>query len=285
MRRLPWILGILMPAALVFALAGVLAAQEPQGPLPKPAPSTAAQQAAPPAVVYPAAQPAPAAKPEEAKPAPAKILIPSGTRLPLVLHNAISTRSARPGDPVYLETLFPIVQDNRVIIPAGSFVSGEVVEAKRPGRVKGRGELMIRLNTMILPNGYTINFNAVPTGAGTGGGEEAVGEGKIKGDTDKASDIGTVIKTTSIGAGIGALAGRSAKGAGIGAGVGAGVGLLGVLLSRGPEAELPRGTTLDVILDRPIYLDSDKVQFTSTGQASTLAGPASREPIRSRVPF
>jgi hypothetical protein len=55
-------------------------------------------------------------------------------------------------------------------------------------------------------------------------------------------------------------------------------------VSRGPEAELPRGSTLDIVLNRPIYLDADKVQFTSTGQASTLAGPADRQK-RSKIPF
>ena len=225
------------------------------------------------------------AEPEVAKARAAKIVVPAGTRLPLVLHNSISTRAAKPGDPVYLETLFPIVIENRVVIPAGSYVSGEVVESKRPGRVKGRGELLVRLNTMILPNGYMVDFNAIPTGTGTGGAETVEKEGQIKGDTDKASDVGMVIKTTSIGAGIGGIAGQSGRGAGIGAAAGAGVGLLGVLLSRGPELEMPRGTTLDVILDRPLNLDADKVQFTDPGRASTLPGAPNRQPQRSRVPF
>src|SRR5271156_4904891 len=94
----------------------------------------------------------------------ARIDVPSGTHIPLVLHNAISTRSARPGDPVYFETLFPVMIDGRVAIPAGSYVSGEVTESKRPGRVKGRGELMIRLKTLILPNAYMVDLNAVPGG-------------------------------------------------------------------------------------------------------------------------
>jgi len=93
------------------------------------------------------------------------------------------------------------------------------------------------------------------------------------------------MKTTVAGAGIGAIASRSATGAGIGAGIGAAAGLAAVLLSRGPEAELPRGSTLEAVIDRPIYLDADKVQFTSPGQASTLAGPPNREPQRSKVPF
>src|SRR5713226_3984867 len=231
-------------AALLFslALASGAAAQQPATP------------EAPPTPPAPQADPTPPAQPNGSpaaeKPRASKVLVPAGTKLPLVLHNSITTRNA-----------------------------------KRPGHVKGRGELRVRLNSMILPNGYTVNFNAVPTNAGTGGNESVEEEGKIKGDSDKAGDVGTVVKTTGIGAGIGSIAGRSAKGAGIGAGAGAAVGLATVLFTRGPELELPRGTTLDVVLDRNLYLDADKVQFTDPGRASTLAGPPNREPSRNRIPF
>ena len=60
---------------------------------------------------------------------------------------------------------------------------------------------------------------------------------------------------------------------------------MAVLLTRGPDAELPRGTTVDVVLNRPIVLDAEKDQFTGPGQASTLAGPSSREPARNKIPF
>lgn len=272
---------ILVAVMLAFA-SGVWAQDPPPAP---PAPPT---QSAPPAPSVPQTPPAPPAAPPAtpAEPAkPAKVLVKSGTRLPLVLHNAISTRSAQVGDPVYLETLFPILVDGKVVIPAGSYVSGEVTDAKRPGKVKGRGELMVKLNTMILPNGYTVDFNAIPTGAGTGGNDTVEDEGRIKGDSDKGSDVGTVVKGTSIGAGVGGIATRSAKGAGIGAGVGAAAGLLGVLFTRGPELELPRGTTLDVMLDRPLYLDADKASFTDPGRASTLAGPPNSKPVRQKNPF
>jgi hypothetical protein len=211
--------------------------------------------------------------------------VPSGTSLPLVLHNGISTHSARVGDPVYFETLFPIMIDGRVAIPAGSYVSGEVTESKRPGRVKGRGELMIKLNTLILTNGYQVSLNAVPRSAGTGGRETVDNEGKVIGDSDKAGDVGTVAKTTAAGAGIGGLATQGAKGVGIGAGVGAAAGLMAVLLTRGPDAELPRGTTVNVTLNRPILLDAEKDQFTGPGQASTLAGPQNRESQHGKIPF
>ena len=229
-------------------------------------------------------QAAPSSAPA-AKAAPETFMVPLGTRLPLILHNALTTRNAKPGDPVYLETLFPIVIQNRILIPAGSYVQGEITEARRPGKVKGTGEIRMRLNTMILPNGYTVNFNAIPTNTGTGGNESTDSEGKIHGDTDKGTDVGTVLKTTGIGAGIGAIAGQSGAGAGIGAGAGAAVGLATVLLTRGPELELPRGTTVDVILDRNVYLDATRANFNDPGRASTMPGPANREPTRSRSPF
>jgi hypothetical protein len=285
-----------------FGLAGYVFAQQQQdGPLP-PVPAVQAQVPVQNAPAQNAAEsPKPAAPsdsaqamgassasgnaaPASAVPANAKVEVPGGTHIPLVLHNAISTRSARPGDPVYFETLFPVMIDGHVVIPAGSYVSGEVSESKRPGRVKGRGELMIRLKTLILPNAYMVNLNAVPSNAGTGGNETTDNEGKIIGDSNKGGDVGTIAKTTAAGAGIGAIAGRGAAGAGIGAGVGAAAGLLAVLLTRGPEAELPRGSTVEAVLDRGIVLDADKVQFTSPGQASTLAGPPNREPARS-IPF
>jgi type IV secretion system protein VirB10 len=226
-----------------------------------------------------------APKPATAPEAKAQVRIPSGTMLPLVLHNGISTRSAKAGDAVYFETLFPIMVDGRVAIPAGSYVSGEVTDSVRPGRVKGRGELAIKLNTLILPNAYMVNLNASPRDASTGGNETVDDEGRIKGDSDKKSDVGTIAKTTAAGAGIGGLATGSAKGVGIGAGVGAAAGLIAVLLTRGPEAEMPRGTTVNVALNRPIFLDADKDQFASPGQASALAGPSNRQPVRNKDPF
>jgi hypothetical protein len=295
-------LALLSLVAAGFALS---AAAQDAGPMPPPPASQPATQKAPaPPSAAPAAGDAPAPAPSGTAaadsaapgahdatstlaviPATAKIVVPAGTHIPLVLHNAITTRSARPGDPVYFETLFPVMIDGKVVIPAGSYVSGEVTESKRPGRVKGRGELMIKLTTMILPNAYMVNLNAVPSNAGTGGNETTDSEGKIIGDSEKGHDVGTVAKTTAAGAGIGGLASQTGRGVGIGAAAGAAVGLAAVLLTRGPDAEMPRGSTVEAVIDRSIYLDADKVQFSSPGQASSLAGPPNREPVRNKDPF
>ena len=245
-------------------------------------------QDGPPGSAPPPPETAPAPAPQQVSTAPAAktktIVVPVGTHLPLVLHNGVSTRSAKPGDPIYLETLFPILVNGRIVIPAGSYVSGEITESKRPGRVKGRGEIMLRLTNLILPNGYQVNLLATPNDASTGGADAVDKEGKIKGDTDKTHDAKTIGETTAGGAGVGAIAGGG-KGAGIGAGIGAAVGVAAVMLTRGPEVELPRGSTLDVVLDRPVYLDSARVQFTDPGHASTLAGPPNRQPVRNTPPY
>ena len=93
------------------------------------------------------------------------------------------------------------------------------------------------------------------------------------------------ISRNGAGAGIGAIASQSAKGAGVGAGAGAALGLATVLLTRGPELELPRGTSLEAVLDRALVLDANRVNFTDPGRATALPGPGNREPIRNSSPF
>jgi len=257
--------------ALATALLGVslllfstnLPAQQPEGP-----------QTSAPAPVAPAPPPATA----QGAGSNEKILVPAGTRIGVVLENGISTRSAKPGDSVYLQTSFPITQNNRIVIPVGSYLRGELIDSKRPGKIKGKGEFRLRLNTLILPNGYTVNLNAAPRSADSGGKETMDSEGKVTGPGGKGKDAGTIAQTTAAGAGIGAIASRSAKGAGIGGGIGAAAGLAAVLLSRGPEAELPRGSTMDIVLERELSLDASQIQFTTLGHAPGVVQPPMRPP-------
>ena len=249
---------ILIAASLAVSIS--CAAQQPEGP-----------QSGAPAPVAPRPAAAPQADASE------RITVPSGTRLGVVLQNGISTRSAKPGDSIYLQTSFPITQNNRIVIPVGSYLRGELLESKRPGKVKGKGEFRLRLDTLILPNGYTVSLNAAPRSADSGGKETMDSEGKVTGGGGKGKDVGTVAQTTAAGAGIGAIA-HGVKGLGIGAGIGAAAGLAAVLLTRGPEAELPRGSTLDIVLEHDLSLDGSQIQFTNLGQAQPITAPPAREP-------
>lgn len=221
---------------------------------------------------------------------PATVTIPAGTHLPLVLQNSVNTKTAAAGDSLYFESIYPVVVENRILIPVGSFVRGTLTEVKRPGRVKGRGELHVRFDELTLPNGYTVKLSASLATANAGQGEEVQREeGVVKSDSSKAEDIGTVATTTGAGAGVGGLTSGSRKGAGIGAGIGAAAGLAAVLLMRGRELELPRGTTVEIVFSRPLELDASIAKFDWTGQPSALPGPGARDQGRRtqypRIPF
>src|SRR5580704_17928710 len=82
-----------------------------------------------------------------------QFLVDTGTHIPLSLINSVSTKYAVAGDRVYLETVFPVLVDGRIVIPPGSYVAGTITEIKRPGRVKGRGEFHLRFESLTLPHG------------------------------------------------------------------------------------------------------------------------------------
>ena len=187
------------------------------------------------------------------------VMVASGTKIPLTLKQAITTKSARPGDPVYAQTAFPITKDDQIVIPAGTFVQGEVQRVVRPGRVKGRAELQMSFTSMIFPNGYTVMLpGAVQNTPGSTTNTMKGKEGTIQGDSTKGKDVGTVISSTIPGAGIGAIA-DGGKGAAIGGASGGIIGLATVLLTRGPEITLGTGDSLEMVLESNIELDPAKV--------------------------
>lgn len=216
-------------------------------------------------------QPQPAEKPSgwtKVDSPSAPFVVPTGTKIPLGLINSVSTKSAAEGDRVYLETVFPILSRGRIVIPPGSYVIGTVTQSRRPGRVKGRGELFVRFDSLTLPNGVTRDFRA-RIGSLDGSATEQLDreEGKIRGDSNKGGDARTVGEATAIGASVGAIAGsaggHAGMGVGIGAAAGATAGLVGVLLSRGPDAVLAKGTTMEMVLDRDLTFTGDEVNFSS----------------------
>ena len=219
------------------------------------------------AVLPAAAQEGAAAKPASA--APADFTVGPGTKLPLSLINSISTKHSAEGDSVYLETAYPVVVNGRIVIPVGSYVMGTVTQVKKPGRVKGRGELYIRFDSLTLPNGVTRDFRARMAGMdASGSGSVDKAEGKVSSEGNKGGDVKTVAETASAGASIGGIAGsvagHTAMGLGVGAAAGAAAGLIGILATRGPDAVLPRGATVEMVLDRPVTFSDRELNFGGT---------------------
>src|SRR5450432_3129908 len=84
----------------------------------------------------------------QAPPAGKLFLVDTGTHIPLSLINSVSTKNAVAGDRIYLETVFPVLVDGRIVIPPGSYVAGTITAIARPGRVKGRGEFHLRFESL-----------------------------------------------------------------------------------------------------------------------------------------
>lgn len=222
------------------------------------------------------------------EPAEGETIIPIGTRVPLVLLNSISTKHAGPDDLVYLESVYPVVVNGRIVIPPGTYVSGRVTSVKRPGRVKGKGELYVRFEQIILPNGIIRDLTG-SVGALDGRSPEGFDkeEGRITSEGNKGGDARTVGETTATGASIGVIAGaaggNAGTGLGIGAAAGAAAGLIGVLASRGPDAILEKGTQLDMVLDRGLLFKDEDLEFDNPLGAGRTRDPGyGPDPNRNR---
>jgi hypothetical protein len=183
--------------------------------------------------------------------------IPQGTHVLLRMVNSISTRTAREGDHVYLRTASPILVNGQFVVPVESYAEGVVSHSVRSGRVKGRAELGIRIDTFTLPTGKTIRVSPHLSSVDSAGTEQKVEakENEIKQGGTKGADAERVAVIAAEGGAIGGLADRSWKGAGIGAGAGTAIGLATALLTRGKEVELMPGSTFDVVFDRPVTID------------------------------
>jgi len=197
-----------------------------------------------------------------------KYMVETGTRVPLSMVNSVSTKHSQPGDRVYLETTFPIVVENHIVIPAGSYVMGTITSTERPGKVKGKGEFYLRFDSLMLPNGVTRDFTATLSALDGRASEDLdKKEGAVKSEGNKSGDVRTVGETAAMGASVGGLAGigrAPGMGAGIGAAAGAVAGLTAVVLTRGPDAVLAKGTTVEMILDRQITYSQSELDFSNS---------------------
>lgn len=190
------------------------------------------------------------------KSAPARagqIRVAEGTKVLFTLNDTLSTKTNRTGDPFSGVVSRSVRVGETVAIPEGSVVRGTVSRVQRPGRVKGRAELGLRFDQVELPNGRVYDLSASLSGLDETEKESVTEEGQVKGEGSKKRDAATIGGGAGIGAVIGAISGGG-KGAATGTAVGAGAGTAAVLLTRGKDVELKRGTELAIQLDRPLAI-------------------------------
>jgi len=283
-----------LTAVLVLGLLALpwepVLAQEPTPPqagtdspaqAPVPAPPPAGQPVAMPAVAAPVPDPAaPPAAPERKT-----YTVPAGTRVLLQLRSGVNTRSAKPGDGVYLASTFPVVVGNRVMIPAGVYVQGVVDRVARAGRVKGKSQLDMHFTSIIFPNGTVVEIpglvNSLP-----GAKKQTVkdnGEGTVEQNGDKGRNAAKVAEIAiptggSVGSIGGYGSGHPVEGGLIG--IGAGLAAVGIatLFTRGADVNIESGTQVEMVLQRPLLLEEANLNGVNAPGSAPALVPAANQP-------
>jgi type IV secretion system protein VirB10 len=253
--------------------------QDPEFVQPAPQPAQAANADAQPA-------PAPAVAPAElaASSAPARkvFVVPAGTKVLLQLRSSVNTKSAKPGDGVYLASTFPVVVGNHVLIPAGVYVQGVVDHTARAGHVKGHALLDMHFTSMIFPNGTVVEIpglvNSLP-----GANKQKVkgdGEGTIEEEGDKARNMGKIAAITIPAGTTGGAIGGAVDGhpvAGTLGGMAGGLAAAGIvaLFTRGADVDLQAGSQVEMVLQRPLMLEEENLS-AATGFPTLV--PAADQP-------
>jgi hypothetical protein len=188
---------------------------------------------------------------------PEEITLPVGTHILMKLQSPLHTTSATSGSGVYLETSLPIVQGGRVVIPEHTRVLGEVLNARRPGRVKGRARFRIHFTSLILSGDRVLPITGVLQSLpGSTRNRTVDAEGTVEPVDQIDKDVRTMARGVAPGAILGAL--------GVGGMFPLRLGLLGggfalgkVLFTRGDPISLPVGTTVEMVLQHPLMVQTN----------------------------
>ncbi len=203
-------------------------------------------------------------------PNPNAAVIPAGTKIPLLLKQAISTKNAKEGDAVYAETAFPFVMNDRVLVPAGTYIQGKISHVEHPGRMKGRASILMHFTSMIYPSGYTVMLpGSVENTPGAEDKSVKDKEGTIQADKDTGKRVEDAAKGGAVGGTVGSIGGLAAGGVN-GARYGGLAGLAGGaawgLLKHGPDVKLEVGTSIEMEIQRSISVDPTRIQVARVGQ-------------------
>jgi len=244
---------LLLSTVSAFALLAACGSKEPPA-APAATDATTQPESPPPAAAVtpppelPSAQPSAAApKPAAAKPAAAKpaakpmqvVTVPAGTVLSLSLATALTSKTAKVGDPISALLTSDVVVDGRTAIATGTTVAGSVaaVESGSEG-IGGKPTLVLSFDRLELPGGKVVSI---------------AGQITEKGKTDTTGDAAKIVGGTAVGAVIGDKVIKGKKGKIIGGILGGATGAV-VAQKTGTEARLKEGESLSLTLDAPIEI-------------------------------
>ncbi len=180
------------------------------------------------------------------------VTVPAGQSIKAVVTSPISSATLYRGQNISVALGTDFYYNGMQIAPAGSTITGVVLEASKAEHGSMNGKLSIRFTNIVTPQGMQIPISAViKTNDNTG---------VLVGGTamDVTKDYG---KDLAIGAGAGALTGvvmsaigdgNIGKTAALGTAIGAGGGLVKSIWDKGNDVEIPANANIDLFLTQPI---------------------------------
>ena len=194
----------------------------------------------------------PAANPPTA-PSLASYAVAPGTRFLVKIENELTTRKFKENKKFKAKTLEPLQAANGTILRPGAEIRGHVSRIE-PAAATGRARIWLTFDEIRTPYGklpIVAEVVSVPGDHSVKSGPSK--EGEIEARRSKGKQE---LEAAAAGAAIGAVGGGAARG-GKGAAAGAAAGAVASFLissGMGHELELPKGSKLELELERPLYL-------------------------------
>jgi len=203
--------------------------------------------------------------PPDGQQAGLEVTVPAGALLRIRINRGLDSNHIKPGAQFDGTVLSDVAADGAIAIPRGASVEGTVVDAKKSGALKGRGELSLQINSVTLAGTvYPLSSELWQRNS----------RDKTAGTVNNAVGMG------ALGAIIGAIAGGGA-GAAIGAGVGGAAGVAGSAASPGGRVIVPPEAVLNFRMAQPAVVRTVSEQEMS--RLAYAAGNAQPRPAMHRV--
>jgi hypothetical protein len=195
----------------------------------------------------PATKPVERTQPAVAAPSPfgsepaatrAGLVVPKGIALHVRIDESVNTQRNRAGDQFQASLAEPLMLNGRTLLPKGTPFVGHVTESKASGRLEGRAEIALTLDSFRLEGkDYRIQTSRIDRVSAS----------------HKKRNFALIGGGSGLGAMIGAIAGGG-KGALIGAGAGAAAGTAGAVATGKREVGVPAESLLTFSLQAPVEL-------------------------------
>ena len=190
------------------------------------------------------------------------VMVPAGATVTAMVTTPISSADMKKGEAVTMSLGNDFYYNGKIVAPAGSIVSGTVIEASKAKRGSMNGKLCIRFNMLTTPYGVQIPISAViKTEDSTG---LLVGGTKMDVTKEYTKDL-------AAGAAVGALSGlvfgslasgdKLGRGVALGTAVGAGGGLAKSVWDKGNDVDIPSGASIELQLTQPMAVSVPSYQF------------------------